>query len=146
MRQISTSIIVAVALSLCFSACGKSSLNPNEDGNAPGSEKKTVVHVAGKVWSGENFSAAYWKDGVLTKLTDGIGDAYAGGMAIVGKDVYITGYDHIGNNPVATYWKNGISTKLTKDDEYSTSSWVRVQWFEVYGCLLEKWRAKKPIK
>jgi len=48
--------------------------------------------------------AAYWKDGVVTTLSNK--SSYATGIAISGNDVYVVGSD----DGIPTYWKNGVAT------------------------------------
>jgi hypothetical protein len=75
-------------------------ITPEDDGNfydiAVSGED---VYLGGSV----KKTAGYWKNGVLTTLTDGENYAAARGLALSGEDVYITGYD----GKVTKIWKNG---------------------------------------
>ncbi len=55
------------------------------------------------------FTAVYWKNNALVKLSDGSGNAYANAIAVNGSDVYVAG----SNNADAAYWKNGNEVNLT---------------------------------
>lgn len=72
--------------------------------------------------------AAYWKNGVINKLVNPIGDISGGlpnadalAISVSGNDVYVGGFGngtYGGGNTVALYWKNGAATNLTT---YSSS-------------------------
>ncbi|QEM12988.1 hypothetical protein [Mucilaginibacter rubeus] len=72
--------------------------------------------------------AAYWKNGVINKLVNPIGDISGGlpnanalAISVSGNDVYVGGFGngtYGGGNIVALYWKNGTATNLTT---YSSS-------------------------
>ncbi len=70
------------------------------------------VYVAG--WDGEH--AVYWKNGIVTSLTDGFdGMAAANSIFVSGSDVYVAGDVYPEDKMVnATYWKNGIATDLSE--------------------------------
>jgi len=53
-------------------------------------------------------TAVYWKNGILTQLTDSLTNAVANTIAVDNKDIYVGGsVDYI-----ATYWKNGVAKNL----------------------------------
>ena len=58
--------------------------------------------------------AVYYKNDVITWLTNGANTAAAeGGILVNGSDVYILGYEtNASGKAVATYWKNGTKTML----------------------------------
>jgi hypothetical protein len=64
------------------------------------------VYLAGYA---KNVGACYWKNGILTVLTNGRTEAGPRAIVVSGNDVYIAGYD----GDVACYWKNGIKTAIT---------------------------------
>jgi hypothetical protein len=70
----------------------------------------TDVYVAGNV----NQRGTYWKNGVLTTLSNGIINS----MMFIGNDLYFTGTD----NGRACYWKNGTKTQLSSVSGYSDYS------------------------
>ncbi|HVW13241.1 MAG TPA: hypothetical protein VHB54_05455 [Mucilaginibacter sp.] len=84
----------------------------------------TDVYLAGnivKYYSNEFHrhinTAVYWKNGVMTQLSDSLTDATVKGIAICGNDVYIVGDISQQVNPsyetaLAVYWKNGVLTQL----------------------------------
>jgi hypothetical protein len=58
--------------------------------------------------------AVYWKNGRPQNLTPGSTAAGATAITLVGKDVYVAGYDANANGKlVAMYWKNGTPVSLT---------------------------------
>jgi len=58
-------------------------------------------------------SAAFWKNGQVTKLTSIGSEAVA--ISLNGNDVYVAGDIAIGNLRVAAYWKNGTMIRLVTD-------------------------------
>jgi len=82
------------------------------------------MYIGGFIGSQTPVSiAAYWKNGVIKKLTDGTSDAQVWEMVVSGKDVYAAGYvgGYFASDPntqvlssmIAAYWKNGVLTTLT---------------------------------
>ncbi len=81
------------------------------------------VYVAGKVLAQNgNIVAAYWKNGVLTKVQDTSYNSAAESITVVGSDVYMVGYylDAGVNKPI--YWKNGRPVILASDNTDITSN------------------------
>lgn len=76
--------ILAIFIIFCISGCKK---------NDPGVENSRLksVYLAGAEIIGGNYTAIYWKDGVVTRLTDGTKDAVATCIDISGGDVYVGG-------------------------------------------------------
>lgn len=72
------------------------------------------VYAAGFITGANNSAvAAYWKNGVVTKLSLVTVNANAMAIAVNGTDVYVAGYIlDPNNNPTATLWKNGVATTL----------------------------------
>lgn len=75
------------------------------------------VYVAGAVIDGNTY-AVYWKNGVITELTDGSTDAIASSIAVYGSDVYVSGKYQ--DNSKVGYWKNNQAGIV----ELSTGSYV----------------------
>lgn len=75
------------------------------------------VYVAGLDGSGVKLIAQYWKNGIVTSLTDGINhNATAYAISAVDGNAHIAGVDG-GSNP--KYWKNGVATSLTTSQRIS---------------------------
>ena len=75
--------------------------------------------------------AMLWKNGVPQVLSSGSARA----IALIGNDVYITGYSLSGSNTtVATVWKNGVPTKLTGGQIVSSGNDIAVSGSDVYIC------------
>lgn len=75
---------------------------------------KTIdVYIAGTVTAANGkYVAVYWKNGLITRLTDSTSNASALGVAINGNDVYVAGNIAVGHATEAVYWKNGVATIL----------------------------------
>ncbi|WP_426671402.1 hypothetical protein ACPPVU_09205 [Mucilaginibacter sp. McL0603] len=72
------------------------------------------VYLAGwRSYPPGNQVATYWKNGVLTDLTDGSKYITATSIVASGTDVYVGGDQFINNHSVALYWKNGVMATLT---------------------------------
>lgn len=71
------------------------------------------VYVAGYKSMGSLNRACFWKNGVVSYLTDGTKDAVALSIFVYGTDVYVAGHEIQGNIYVAKFWKNGVATNLT---------------------------------
>jgi hypothetical protein len=69
------------------------------------------TYVSGYYYTNGNRTAAYWKNGVLTTLSDKYVSSWASGIAVAGNDVYVVGtiYD---TKTFPVYWKNGIMKAL----------------------------------
>lgn len=99
-----TRYAVIIAIAIFFIACKKG-------GQSIFPSKNADVYIAGSVKAQNgNYVAAYWKNGVITKLTDSLSDAFANNIAVNGTDVYVTGSV---DNKGATYWKNGSPVVLS---------------------------------
>jgi hypothetical protein len=90
------------------------------------------VYLAGYLATGgDNCAAAYWKNGIVTKLTSSTSVAVANAIAVNGTDIYVVGYVVDNNNrSVATCWKNGVATTL--DSPYSQASTVIYNGSDMY--------------
>lgn len=111
MKLIIRKLFIAIALFTIVS-CKKNVTQPVTD-----NKSKADIYIAGSVKTATGFFvAAYWKNGVLTKLVnDSTTTSYAHNLLVNGGDVYVTGYKR--NNttglPQAVYWKNGALTELS---------------------------------
>lgn len=87
----------------------------------------TDVYVAGEEKNGDIYDAVYWKNGEKMVLGDGIHNSHTHDIQIVGKDVYIVGYEvrtteNDGAYDVPKCWKNGIEVPLSLDFTKNESS------------------------
>lgn len=116
------------------------------------------VYVAGYVFPdrgsvGPKSMAAVWKNGVLTRLTDGSTIAHAEAVAVSGADVYVAGVVY-GDTTMATLWKNGVPQALPDGEEVNVDA-VAVSDGTVYvtgtalrdrtGTSVILWRNGMPI-
>ncbi len=98
----------------------------------PPATKNVDVYVAGAVSSKSSptsfLVASYWKNGIISKLTDSTGNADAYAIAIDNGDVYVAGYTtaKTGTNTVATYWKNGKEIHLTNSSTNASASAILI--------------------
>jgi hypothetical protein len=75
-------------------------------------------------------SAAYWKNGKLVSLPNGI---KANSIYVVGNDVYAAGENLSGGSGKAAYWKNGNFISLTNDNSrYGIAKSIMVSGNDVY--------------
>lgn len=102
------------------------------------------VYVAGNM-NTPMESARYWKNGVLTVLTQSSSFArsVANSIYVDGNDIYVAGYQQFntanGGKYIATLWKNGVVTLLsnsTSNNSYATG--VSVKNNNVYVAFYEE--------
>ena len=69
------------------------------------------VYISGRAG---NY-ACIWKNGTITRLTNGANQAFANSVFVKGTDVYVAGYEKQPNsvNSIGKLWKNGVATDLT---------------------------------
>lgn len=70
------------------------------------------IYIAGRYGK----AAGIWKNGIVTKLSEGIDEAYASSVFVLDNDVYVVGSEKrpgTSVNRIAKYWKNGVVTNLT---------------------------------
>ena len=87
-----------------------------------------TVYIAGYHGS----SAAYWKNGKLVSLPNGI---KVNSICVVGNDVYAAGEDLSGGTGKAVYWKNGNIVRLTdgtNGTKYAIAKSMQVSGNNVY--------------
>ncbi|MEO6819333.1 MAG: hypothetical protein ABI266_06555 [Ginsengibacter sp.] len=92
------------------------------------------VYVAGNIYQGNKDVAVYWKNGVLTKLTNGTNDAYATSIIVNESDVYVAGFENngVGDITVAKYWKNGIAITLTDGTNFAVANSIVIRGSDIY--------------
>lgn len=100
------------------------------------------VYVAGWVYRGSKLAAVYWKNGELIPLTDGIADAEATGIVVIGRDVYVSGHE----NGVAKYWLNGKPISLTSGINQALAHSITVVGGDVYVAGAEAEGARMVAK
>ncbi len=74
-------------------------------------------------------SAAYWKNGKLVSLPNGI---KANAIFVAGNDVYAAGENLSGGSGRAVYWKNGNIVYLTNGVRYGIAKSIQVSGNDVY--------------
>lgn len=74
--------------------------------------------------------AAYWKNGIVTALSNGPGGgSHATGIAVLNNDVYVVGY----TNYAAVCWKNGVLIPLGNTDHgLSAANAIMIHGNDVY--------------
>lgn len=88
-----------------------------------------TVYAAGR----EDYKAKYWKNGKAVVLGKGSGSSDATGMAIVGDDVHVVGYERNSNGKyVARYWKNGVATDLTDGSRDAFANDIFISGNDIY--------------
>lgn len=71
------------------------------------------LYACGYILSGSIKKAVFWKNGIVTELTDGTHNATATDLAVVGQDVYVVYNEIVSSTVQHPYlWKNGVSTLL----------------------------------
>ncbi len=114
---------------------GSAACNKNSPVVAPGSNQTGPVDVYLAGWRSyypANEVAVYWKNNVLTDLTDGSRFITANSIAVLGSDVYVGGNDFINNHFVAKYWKNGTIHNLSDTALPSYVSSMAISGNDVY--------------
>jgi len=125
-------------LSISFTACKKAGLHPTTHDAVV--DTAVDVYAAGYITTSNGMGgtaevAAYWKNGVLTRLTDSLSFAEATGIAVNGSDVYVVGYTSSPSNQFnenAVLWKNGVATMLSPDSAYSEATCIGLMGTDVY--------------
>lgn len=98
--------------------------------------------------------AAFWKNGVLTTLGDGLTLTVAQSIFVAGGNVYVAGFACQDNGPdcaLATYWKNGTKIQLS-DTRSSGASSIFVSGGDVYiagnqqNSFAQAWKNQSPLQ
>lgn len=76
--------------------------------------------------------ARLWTNGQAQALSDGVHGAIATGVAISGKDVYVSGGVNEGAADMATYWKSGVRVALTDGSSPALGEAIAVSGDDVY--------------
>jgi hypothetical protein len=130
--------LIVTGLAMCFASCKKTNIHPHIPVTAI--DTAVDVYTAGYVHASNGLGgiteeAAYWKNGVITKLTDSLSFAEATGIAVSGQDVYIVGWTSSLSNlglQNAVLWKNGIPTTLSADSTAAVANCIALQGTDVY--------------
>jgi hypothetical protein len=103
--------------------------------------KNDIVHIVGTSYNNGVTNKLYWKNGVVTNLTQTFSTPDQAvrritGMDVVGNDVYFVGYT---KNPIIAaeiydlvYWKNGIKTVVKSNTNKICDSNIKVLNNDVY--------------
>ncbi|HZY34994.1 MAG TPA: hypothetical protein VFE53_00005 [Mucilaginibacter sp.] len=126
------------ALTIYVAACKKTNIHPHIPVTA--ADTAVNVYTAGYITTGNGLGgvteiAAYWKNGVITRLTDSLSFSEATGIAVSGNDVYVVGWvTSLTNLSVenAVLWKNGVATMLSPDSTSSEARCIALQGTDVY--------------
>jgi len=86
------------------------------------------VHIVINQYTDTAQIIKYYKNGVLTQITDGTQYATAFDMFVSGNDVYICGNE----NNVAKYWKNGVAVTLSDGSVVTNAGSIVVKDSDVY--------------
>ena len=80
----------------------------------------------------------FWRNGVVTNITDGTKSAYASSIFVSGSDVYIAGHEkNAAGLTVAKYWKNGNPVNLTDGTNNASINSIFISGSDVYTCGYE---------
>lgn len=126
-------VLTLISLVLCFSC--------NKGKNEPDPQKDPVVYIAGSQVAltpkGSKSIASYWKDGVVTALSNGSSDVYLSSVCVQGNDIYVAGHEFVSSrgNYIAKYWKNGQEVILSDESKNTFALDVAVsENKDVYVC------------
>lgn len=77
-----------------------------------GSDVYVVGSIQNYVNNTNNYAVVYWKNGVMTQLSEVCRTASGASIAVSGRDLYVAGTVSSGSDILATVWKNGEATTL----------------------------------
>ena len=84
------------------------------------------IYAAGTIYK-TNSVAAYWKNDSLVELTKSPLIAEATGIAVLGKDIYVSGFYDNGSGFQACYWKNGQLTDLSHGYNFEVANAIAIK-------------------
>ena len=95
-----------------------------------------IVGSIGSSYIGETVIAVYWKNKVLTRVSDGHSNAEGNAISVSGSDVYVAGSISPNGVTDACYWKNGALTNLASPAAFTSSRalGIAVNGPDVYVC------------
>jgi hypothetical protein len=114
---------IAVLLLVFAGGCKKNIVpGGNNGGGGDSTGKDTDVYLTGYIsYSPHISTATYWKNGIPSSLTGGIG-GYANSIAVSGNDIYVSGNEYFSpfGPGKAVYWKNGVMVALANGSDTAT--------------------------
>ena len=121
MRTI-TPLLLAAAIAAQSSCTKKTNSNPL---TLPGNVTAYIAGTAGD-------TAVYYVNGKEYELSTGNTPASANGIAIVGTDVYVAGYESNGTRQIAKYWKNQTPVVLSDTTTNAVANAIAIVGTDVY--------------
>lgn len=124
-----------ILITVCaFESCSKNKQDPPDF--QYGAEVDVYVAGAEQTTAGK-WVAKYWKNGTPVELSDGVNNAEATSVFVLGEDVYVAGQETDNTTSIAKYWKNGAEVALTDGTERAEvhSIFVEGQMVYVAGAL-----------
>ncbi|MEO8235801.1 MAG: hypothetical protein ABI549_10345, partial [Flavobacterium sp.] len=136
MKTIKQTLVILTIILFAIS-CNKNDDEPQQI-SASEPTLKDVYSAGLELNASGKYAAKYWKNNVVTNLTDGTQNATAYSVVVIGTDVYVAGYEENGTKKVAKYWKNGVSISLSDGTQDATAKAITVVGNEVYVAGFEK--------
>jgi hypothetical protein len=135
-----TTLLFSISLTTIFLACKKNNLESQSSAQVIAKTPTAVdVYAAGIEIVNNRSVAKYWKNEVGVNLTNAVNNATATAIAVVGNDVYVTGYEEVDHNiPDAgtkpKYWKNGVPYLLDNDLYAGRARGICIDGTDIYIC------------
>ncbi|MBP6431989.1 MAG: hypothetical protein KA319_09490 [Ferruginibacter sp.] len=104
------------------------------------------IYICGSEIIGSKHIAKLWKNGISSSLSNGLQNASAESVFVLGNDVYVAGYESNGTHNVAKFWKNGVATNLTNGNNDAVAYSIVVSNNVVYIAGYESNGNKKIAK
>jgi hypothetical protein len=121
--------LLVIAFIAIITACSKDEAK-TEPTPAPVADIPVDIYIAGYEKSvNGNKVAKYWKNGVVTELTDGSSNSNATDITLNNGVVYVCGNE----GGVSKYWKNGVP-KILGTAGFNTCNAICVSNDDVYTC------------